>query len=437
MRGNRPAWSLGTVLTVALTAVVVVGCVILFGKIRSGNPDAQMNPQRVISVVADAMLGATPDPGVQATVRTVTVTLAPAPSATAAPKGKATAKANTDDQKRTFRLTIGGSMAFESEISDSVYNKTSKTFNYKPILASLRSKVDGDLNLALLPQVVNNADQKYADALVPDEAIEGITESGFDQLLLNSSHVLDQGIEGVNQTVACLAQQGITCWGVTAGSAKQYGITQLNGAKIAFLAYTETLTAKGKIALESQPRVMQLFDAEQAKKDIASLKNQGADFVIVSMYWGKEDTAGVTSAMRSHATQLAEAGADLIIGHRPKRVLPVESISVPDDNGVQRQCLIAYSMGTLLTESREGYDISGMLLHLTVTCDPAGVHFDTVEYTPTYIWRRSVNGRMQYSVVCSGDEAPSAMDQKQKEVMARALNRIRNTLKNSPVDMRK
>lgn len=434
MKGSRRGVSAGTVLALALTAAVLLGCVAVFARIQGGNPAAQMSAQKVMGLVGDALQGATPVPEIQSTVPVVTVTLAPAPAATAAPSVRVT-RAPGSGSRRSFSVTVGGLLAFESDISDSVYDKTDRRFDYAPILAGIRARVDGDLTLVSLPQVVNAQDQKYADGLIPSAALDGVRASGFEYLLLNSAHALDQGIEGVNQTAQALAQAGFTGVGVTAGSAQQHRVIHLNGVQIALLTYTESLTAKGRIARESQPEVMTLFSMEQAKKDIAAARQQGAEFVIVSVYWGKEDTSSPTTAMKNTAYALAEAGADLILGCRPSRVLPVETVSVPDDNGVQRLCLIVYSMGTLLGESREGYNISGMLLHLNVSCENGRTEYGDIAYSPTYIWRSSANGKARYRVVCPLD-TPEEMDTKQKDVMDRALRRIQNTMKDGPAIIR-
>ena len=437
MRDRKRGVSLGTVLALLITASVIVGCVYVFARIRSGNPQAHMSAQKVVGLVGDALHGATPAPVIQSTVRTVTVTLAPAPSPTAVKAQKPTQPPRKQtDARASFSMTIGGVTAFESDISDGVYDRNKKTFSYKSVLSSIQRKVDGDLTMTVLPQGINVSDHKYGDGLAPAAVLEAVEAAGFRDVLLNTSHALDQGIQGVNATVGALAKRGLSCGGVTAGSARQHRVLQVNGVPVAVLAYTDSLTAKGKIARESQPGVMELFHLSRAEKDIAAARKNGAEFVIVSLYWGRRDSTGVTAAMRNTANALAEAGADLILGYQPTRVLPVEMVSVPDENGIQRQCLIAYSMGTLLSESREGYDISGMLLHLTVSIDKGRMSYDSVTYTPTYIWRQKINNKMQYRVVCASDPAPKAMDAKQREYMGNALKRIRNTLKNSPVEQR-
>ena len=434
MSGKRHGFTLGTIFTICLTATVAVGCIWLFSRIQGGNPGAQMNAQRVMGLVGEALQGATALPETpQTTVRTVTVTLAPTAAPTQAPPAQQTAAPQVR-QSYSFTLTAGGLMAFHSDISDSVYDANDKTLDYRPVVSQLSAKVNADLNLVTLPQCINAADLKYADALAPAAAADAIRAAGFDDALLSTEHALDQGAQGAADTVSALTARGLTCGGVNAGSTHQNRMIQLNGARIAILAYTDSLTAKSKNALSGQPGLMTVFELSRAAQEIRAARNQGADCVIVCLYWGKAETAGVTNAMRNTAASLAQAGADVILGTHPSRVLPIEILSVILEDGTAHDCLAVYSLGTLLTESREGYDISGILLHLSLRCDGQGkVHFEAVQYTPTYIWRQNVNGKMQYRVVCSADPAPEGMSEQQKEVMQRALNRIKNTLKDSPV----
>ena len=78
MTHHKPGWSLGTILTLLLTAVVTVGCLMLFSGIRGDDTSVQMDAQRVIGLMGSALQGPTaaPEP-LQSPVRTVKVTLAP------------------------------------------------------------------------------------------------------------------------------------------------------------------------------------------------------------------------------------------------------------------------------------------------------------------------------------------------------------------------
>ena len=443
MKHHKPGWSLGTILTLLLTLAVTAGCLLLFSRIRGEDTGVQMDAQRVIGLMSAALQGPTtaPEP-LQSPVRTVKVTLAPVTAApatdTPAPTDPPPVTPTPAAQPPyTFSLTAGGLLSFHSDISDSVYSKTDRSADYRPILAGISGKVYADLNLVTLPQLINVADRKYGDTITLSEAADAVRGLGVDEVILGSEHILDQGMQGAADTVSALTASSLSCTGVSAAGAAQHRLIPLNGGTVALLSYTDVLTAKGKTAQTDNPGALKPFSLEAAREDIRWARGQGARCVIVCLYWGKADATAVTSAQRNTALALAEMGADVILGTRPSRVLPMEIISCTGEDGKTRSAFVAYSLGTLLTESREGYDISGALLHLTVSCDSQGrVEFLNAEYTPTYIWRQSVNGVMQYRVVCSADVAPDEMSGQQQEVMQRALTRVQSILKNSPVTQR-
>jgi poly-gamma-glutamate synthesis protein (capsule biosynthesis protein) len=307
-------------------------------------------------------------------------------------------------------------------------------------LSGLSDKINADFNIGILPHIICDDDQKYADVLAPAEILDALKTAGFDDLLLNTEHALDQGIQGIETTVETIKQMGFSCGGVNIASSTQNRLLQLNSAKIAILAYTDSLTAKGKNALATQAgqNILTLLDLNALNQDIAAAKAQGANCIIVFVHWGKEDATTITKEQRDIAQAIADMGGDIIIGFHPSRVLPIEMLESRNEKGEARKALVAYSLGTLLTESRNGYDISGILLHLDITCSDDGtVKFNSVEYTPTYIWRQSVNGNMQYRVISSAESPPKEMDKNQQEVMGRALNRIRDSLDGSWVEQRK
>ena len=448
MKENRKGISFGTILTLCLTAIVTVGCVFLFSEMMGKNESAMMSAQKMMGLIGSALQAPTPETVPQSTVRTVTVTLAPKletlPTAMPVPgesaPGAPVISAAVQHEEFSFTLTAAGLAGFHSDISDSAYNKSTKAFDFRPVLSVIGEKITADYNLVTLPNLLNTVDSKYADVNAPAAILDALLAGGFDDVLLNTEHVLDQGADGTEITANAIVDRGFSCGGVNTDNALQNRIISLNGAKIALLAYTDTLTNKGNNALETQAgsAMLEKFDLSNIQCMIQSVKAQGANCVMVMVHWGREDSTGITSAMRENARAIAEMGADIILGSHPNRVLPMEMIETKGRNGQKRKTLVAYSMGTLLTESREGYDISGILLHLDITCDTEGnVRFNSIQYTPTYIWRQIIDGKMQYRVVCSADAPPAGMDEHQKDVMGRALKRIQETLADSPVFQRK
>ena len=438
MRKKRRGLSLGSILTLCLTAAVTAGCVFLFVTIHGGISNASMDAQRMIGAVHSFMQNAGSENHPDVTVRTVTVTLAPVTQPPATPVPVTPSPAHNPYEPFSFTLTAGGLIAFESDISDSVYDKTQKTLDYQPIVQPIRSKINSDVNLATLPQTINTANRKYSDVIAPAEAAVALQAMGFDQIALGTEHILNQDLQGAEDTVSALMSRNVRCVGVNASGASRTQLVQVNGSVIAILSYTDTLTSKGKNALAKQNSLLSLYSEDMARADILSVRNQGARCVIVCMYWGRQDATSVTTTQRKTALALAEMGADVILGTRPSHAQSMELIYCPGPDGKNHTAFVAYSLGTLLTESREALDICGLLLHLSLRSDEQGImHFESIEYTPTYIWRQSVGGRMQYRLVCSADPPPEGMSDSQKEVMQRSLTRIRNVMQGGPAAERK
>lgn len=434
---KRRGWSLGTILTLCLTVAVAVGYLLTYARIKAqptGGSTTAGGP--VVAWANEASSAETRETGAQESVRTVTVTLAP--SATATPAPEITVPPVMHYDAYAFDLTLGGVIAYQSDISASLFDNAAKTIDYSSVLSLLSPKIHADLNMVTFGQLIHSDSMVFDDVNVPAAAADALRTAGFDDVILCTEHALDQGESGAAQTVSALNARGLSCGGVTAGGAQQNRLLQLNGAKIAVLAYTDVLTAKGKNAREAKPSLLKMYDQETARRDIQTAKAQGASLVIVWMHWGRADTASVTNAQREKARALAEMGADVILGTRPTRVLPMELITSIGADGYPRQTFVAYSMGTLVTENRnDGYAISGVLLHLHISGDEQGrIRFGSAEYTPTYIWCQRDGGKTSFRVVCSADPAPEGMDDRQKTYMQNAYNRIRETLQNCPVSMR-
>ena len=95
-----------------------------------------------------------------------------------------------------------------------------------------------------------------------------------------------------------------------------------------------------------------------------------ADFVVVGVHWGVEDSHKITQTQRDLAQQLSDWGADVILGTHPHVVQDAEwKISVDG-----RQTFVAYSLGNFLsTQSKPDQLIGAILtLELNKTTDPDG-----------------------------------------------------------------
>ena len=97
---------------------------------------------------------------------------------------------------------------------------------------------------------------------------------------------------------------------------------------------------------------------------------QEADFVVVGIHWGVEDSHNITQAQRTLAQSLADWGADVIIGTHPHVLQDAEWRTAADGRNV----FVAYSLGNFLsTQSKPDQLIGAVLtLELEQTTEPDG-----------------------------------------------------------------
>ena len=217
----------------------------------------------------------------------------------------------------------------------------------------------------------------------------------------------------------------------------------VNGVKVAYLHYATAVTSTGSRKLNTDhagyalPLISVNNGAGEIAADIARVRDLGAHVVIVSLNWSGTDSLNTTSTkMKTFMQELADAGADVIIGAGSKTVREVTWFVGKREDGSTHQTLCAWSLGSLLNGERNNGNVTGMLLHVQISVVNGGVNFERVTYTPTYIWRFKQDDYYRYRVVASDLAAPAGMDETQAANAARALENLKKALGNSPITIR-
>ena len=124
-------------------------------------------------------------------------------------------------------------------------------------------------------------------------------------------------------------------------------IQTVDGVKIAYLSYTEHTNG---IPRNSKMTANIIYTSQQdVMEQQVRAARQEADFVVVGVHWGVEDSHNITQAQRTLAQSLADWGADVIIGTHPHVLQDAEWSTAADGRNV----FVAYSLGT-----SEQYDFS-------------------------------------------------------------------------------
>jgi poly-gamma-glutamate synthesis protein (capsule biosynthesis protein) len=173
--------------------------------------------------------------------------------------------------------------------------------------------------------------------------------SGFTVLSTANNHAFDQGPKGVSETLGRLVEEHL----ITIGSGEDRSraeVTQIverQGLRIAFMGFTDIFNIDlNHRATEPWVRPLDLEPTIQAVREARSR----ADLVVVSIHWGNEYQHQPTKRQRDIAQALAEAGCDVILGHHPHVLQPVELIEAGG-----RRVLVAYSLGNFISNQDRMY----------------------------------------------------------------------------------
>ena len=190
----------------------------------------------------------------------------------------------------------------------------------------------------------------YAEMLLGDPR-----HGRFDVLALANNHINDSLSQGITSTCDHLDSVGIAHVGANRSAAEQdeFPILEANGVKIAVLAYTfSTNNIPLEAGFEFGTNLVRFnalndedYDPSLILRHIALARERGADYIISSHHWGIEHEYYPPRRIVDRAHALLDAGIDLIVGHHPHGLNPVERYRASDG----RDCLVFYSLGSLNT----------------------------------------------------------------------------------------
>ena len=182
-----------------------------------------------------------------------------------------------------------------------------------------------------------NATSRYLDA---------VRYGGFDAVVMANNHNCDGGTKAVEETLEQVEKYELAHTGLFADDSEdRFFLANVNGIKVGFVSYISKSTGfNGKDANwseEEKERILNIFTAEKAARDIQACKAAGAEYVIAYMHWGYKNFRNVVKHQYEEAQAVADAGADYIVGSNPHVVQAYDEIVAEDGRVVP----CAYSIG--------------------------------------------------------------------------------------------
>lgn len=185
----------------------------------------------------------------------------------------------------------------------------------------------------------------------PPALVEALQATGFNLLSFANNHVYDQRRAGLDESLRRLDATGVTYAGAgrSCAEARRAKLVERKGIRVAFLAtsrlYNQRLNRK-----PDEPCAAE-FDEPAVLAEVAAARKAGADWVVLSIHWGAEYHTAPAPSDVELAHRLLEGGVDVILGHHPHVLQPVEIYRAADG----RLGLIAYSLGNFLSNQSRFY----------------------------------------------------------------------------------
>ena len=243
-------------------------------------------------------------------------------------------------------------------VGDTYVDRQDPDSAFKP---NMRYFQGADILFCNLETVV--ADEKYVPADDPSDGprtdewmFPAYLRAGFNVMNIANNPAMMHGLAPYQRSLDVLDAAGIAHGGGgrTLAEARMPAIIEKNGTKVAFVCRT-TICAPEDAATEKRggvarfrvatayefpprhrpdpglpPIIHTIPNAEDRaalEEDLRSARAQ-ADFVVASWHWGLSPTTGATGALSPYQTDMGraciDAGADLVIGHHPHLLQPIE-----------------------------------------------------------------------------------------------------------------
>ncbi|MFA6003650.1 MAG: CapA family protein [Elusimicrobiota bacterium] len=172
----------------------------------------------------------------------------------------------------------------------------------------------------------------------PPKNLAALKAAGFNILTIANNHVLDYGPDGIFDTLAELRRSSIPFigGGKDLEEAQKLEILEVHGLRVGFLGFTSTFPEEAW-ARRDRPGVA-YSELSRVKAAIEAARPR-CDMLAVVFHGGTELAPEPNDIQKEFAHLAIDSGADIIIGHHPHVVQPLE---------IYKGKPIIYSLGNFL-----------------------------------------------------------------------------------------
>lgn len=214
--------------------------------------------------------------------------------------------------------TIGTDENFDPEVNfNAYYNSQGADYFFQNVRSILEAD---DLSIVNFESTLTNEttrEEKKFAFKAPPEYVSILSDSSVEAANIANNHSKDYGPQSYTDTISNLNNANIATFGY-----EQVALMEIKGVKVGMAGIYE---------LKDHELV-----AEDVKRNIAALKENGAELIIVNFHWGEEREYSPNDIQVELGHLAIDEGADLVIGHHPHVLQGIENYQGK---------YIAYSLG--------------------------------------------------------------------------------------------
>lgn len=289
---------------------------------------------------------------------------------------KATEATSVPEDKRVHVVAAGDNLIHYSVYKNAEAYAGGNGYDFKPIYKNVKGIIES-ADVAVLNQetIISESNEirgANGGALIfnsPPEVADAVIDLGFDVFTMANNHLLDFGAQGLTESInfwnARAAESNLTVLGayLNEEDSNNIRIREVNGVKIAFLAYAEHINGFS-IPADSPLRVVMNSEEDVIERQIKEASNL-ADAVIVSAHWGVEDTNIVSQDRIDLANKMVNWGADVILGCHTHTAETMEWITREDGS----KGFVFYSMGNFVCAQTDNFNLVGEIPDFDIVVD--------------------------------------------------------------------
>ncbi len=301
---------------------------------------------------------------------------------------------------------------------------------------------DADITIGNLETTFAGTVQPYAGYPAfnsPDAYCTALKNAGFDFLVTANNHSMDTREAGLLRTIEVIKKHGLGYAGTYLNQQDHDSLRIVNvkGVKLGILNYT--YGTNGAYPRTEHKYMLNVIDSAGIVDAVKSVKNKGADIVLVFYHMGLENVVEPTPAQKDAVRFALDAGATLVIGAHPHVIGPTQKLY---SKAINDTAFVAYSLGNFLSNQYWRYTDAGVILKLIIqknytkkTCS-----FKEANYIPTWVYRGDGSKKMHvlFPAQWSSDttKLPYFLNAIHKQKMMEAFNDTKQILTKYNTDLK-